>query len=1031
MKNTLILFVLACLFFTTARSQDVSVMTYNIRLDIASDGENAWSNRKDFLLSQIQFHAPDFLGTQEGRPNQIADMKETLKGYDYIGHGRDGGNKGEYSAIFYKKAKFRLEEDGTFWLSETPEKFSKGWDAAYPRICTYGLFTDVKTSQKIWVFNTHLDHVGQEARLQGMKLIQQKIAEINSHGYPVILTGDFNVEPNNLLIEKLSEQMLNTETVAELTHGPKGTFNAFKFNAPVTRTIDYIFISQNNGLKVKKYAVLSDSENLRYPSDHFPVYAEIYGFDQNTDNRDNLHQGTDFDPALEHKVDSVLALMHLNEKIGQLVQYSGKWDATGPSSSKGDQHKLDKLKNGEVGSMLNITSVASVRETQKIVMENSRLKIPLIFGYDVIHGYKTIFPIPLGESASWDLNIMEQSASIAAKEASASGLQWTFAPMIDVSRDARWGRGMEGAGEDTYLNTVIGLARIKGFQGDDLSLPHTLAACAKHFAGYGFAEAGRDYNTVNIGEHELHNVILPPFKAAAEAGVATFMNAFNEIDGVPATGSKALQRDLLKGSWGWDGFVVSDWGSIGEMIAHGYAKDKKHAAQIALSAGSDMDMESYAYEAHLEALLNENKISMAHLDHAVRRVLRVKFRLGLFDDPYRYCNEDREKNEVYSKEHLAIARDAAKKSIVLLKNENDLLPLNKNLKSIAVIGPLANDKDTPLGNWRAKGRYNSAVSLLDGVKKAVGSSTTIYYEKGADLTVPTLREGQNQFLHPLKFNTTDVSGINAAVQAAKKAEVVLLAIGEDAYQTGEGRSQTDIGLFGVQQQLLEAVLEVNKNVVIVLMNGRPMDISWAAEHVPSILECWFLGSESGNAIADVVFGDYNPSGKLPVSFPHNVGQEPLYYNKKNTGRPYSKKHITYSGYTDAPKTALYPFGHGLSYTTFAYENLRLDKTEIAKDGQISVSVDVTNTGSVDGEEVVQLYIRDMVGSITRPIRELKGFEKVMIRAGETKTLSLTINADMLRFYTINKKWEVEPGDFRVFIGGDSQAKLKASFVVRE
>ena len=457
----------------------------------------------------------------------------------------------------------------------------------------------------------------------------------------------------------------------------------------------------------------------------------FYSFKKRIIDDKHGHSASNLDARIEQKVDSVLALMYLNEKIGQLVQYSGKWNATGPSSSKGDQYKLDKLKKGEVGSMLNITSVATIRETQKIVMEHSRLKIPLIFGYDVIHGYKTIFPIPLGESASWDLDIIKKTASIAAKEAAASGIQWTFAPMIDVSRDARWGRIMEGAGEDTYLNTVIGVARIQGFQGDDLSQTNTIAACAKHFAGYGFAEAGRDYNTVNIGEYELHNTILPPFKAAAEAGVATFMNSFNDIDGIPSTGNKVLQRDLLKGDWNWNGFVVSDWGSIGEMVAHGYAKDKKQAAEIALNAGSDMDMESYAYEAHLETLLSENKISLELIDDAVKRVLSLKFELGLFDDPYRYCDETREKSDVYTKEHLAIARDGAKKSIVLLKNETKLLPLSKNIKSIAVIGPLADDKDAPLGNWRAKGEYNSAVSLLEGVKNAVGKNTKIYYEKGA------------------------------------------------------------------------------------------------------------------------------------------------------------------------------------------------------------------------------------------------------------------------------------------------------------
>lgn len=733
--------------------------------------------------------------------------------------------------------------------------------------------------------------------------------------------------------------------------------------------------------------------------------------------------------AIEKKVDSVLGLMHLNEKIGQLVQYSGGWDATGPSSSNGDQYKLNKLKKGEVGSMLNITSVASIRETQKIVMEHSRLKIPLIFGFDVIHGYKTIFPIPLGESASWDLGIIKQSAQIAAKESAASGINWTFAPMIDVSRDARWGRIMEGAGEDTYLNSVIGVARIQGFQGDDLSQAHTIAACAKHFAGYGFGEAGRDYNTVNIGDNELHNTILPPFKAAAEAGVATFMNSFNDIDGIPATGSSMLQRDILKGAWNWKGFVVSDWGSIGEMIAHGYAEDKKHAAEIALNAGSDMDMESYAYEAHLETLLHEKKITMEAIDDAVKRVLRLKFELGLFDDPYKYCDEKRETTEVYTQQHLAIAREVAKKSIVLLKNDKSLLPLSKNIKSIAVIGPLANDKDTPLGNWRGKAVYNSAVSLLEGVKNAVSSTTKINFAKGIDLTIPNVAPGSNQFLFPLKFNTTNTSGMAEAVEAARKSEVVLLAIGENAYQTGEGRSQTHIGFAGLQNDLLEAIYKVNKNIVIVLMNGRPMDISRASEIAPAILECWHLGSESGNAISDVVFGDYNPSGKLPVSFPHNVGQEPLYYNQKNTGRPSAGNHVTFSGYRDAPKTASYPFGFGLSYTTFSYDNLQLDKTEISTGGELKVTVNVTNTGNRDGEEVVQLYIRDLVGSLVRPIKELKGFQKMMLKAGETKKVTFVINAKTLEFYTANKKWEVEPGKFNVWVGGDSLAPLKATFNV--
>ncbi len=745
--------------------------------------------------------------------------------------------------------------------------------------------------------------------------------------------------------------------------------------------------------------------------------------------KENISTSSFSNNNIEHKVDSVLALMTLKEKVGQMVQYNGSWDVTGPPSNVSDKNKLENLKNGGVGSMLNVVSVRKVREAQKIVMENTRLKIPLIFGYDVIHGFKTIFPIPLGESASWDLKIIKKSARIAAKEASASGINWTFAPMIDVSRDARWGRIMEGSGEDPFLTSKIGVARVLGFQGNDLSKNFTIAACAKHFAGYGFAEAGRDYNTVNVGIHELHNAILPPFKAVAKAGVATFMNAFNEIDGVPSTGSKNLQRTILKEGWKWDGFVVSDWGSIGEMITHGYAKDKEQAAELAVKAGSDMDMESYVYQNYLEKLVKEGKVDISLLNDAVKRILRVKFKLGLFDDPYKYCNEKREKTEIFTKENQDFAREDAKKSIVLLKNSTNLLPINKKIKTIAVIGPLADDKDAPIGNWRAKGGSNSAVSLLEGVKAAVSKNTKIIYQKGCVL-VKKEDKKHSGFLFPLTFNNTDKSGIPAAVNAAKKAEVVILAIGEVALQTGEGRSQAKIGFSGVQEDLLEAIYKVNKNIVIVLMNGRPMQITWTAEHVPSILECWHLGSQSGNAIADVLFGDYNPSGKLPVSFPYHVGQEPLYYNHKNTGRPFNPVNVTYSGYTDSPKIALFPFGYGLSYTTFDYKNLKLDKSEMNKDGSIKASVEVTNTGKREGEEVVQMYIRDLVGSLTRPVRELKGFEKISLKSGETKTVTFTLNKELLQFYTANNKWEVEPGDFNVWIGGSSKAKLMTSFTVK-
>lgn len=728
------------------------------------------------------------------------------------------------------------------------------------------------------------------------------------------------------------------------------------------------------------------------------------------------------DPAIEQKIDSLLAIMTVKEKVGQMTQYSSGFELTGSPSDLDNNTKLQKLKNGEVGSLLNVVSAQTTREAQELVMQNSRLKIPLLFGYDVIHGFKTIFPIPLGESASWDLQAIEKSARVAAQETAASGIHWTFAPMIDVSRDARWGRIMEGVGEDPYLNSVMGVARINGYQGSDLSDPFTIAACAKHFAGYGFAESGRDYNTVNLGESELHNTVLMPFQAAADAGVATFMNAFNEIDGLPSTASVKLQRDILKNSWDYKGFVVSDWASISELITHGFAVNKRDAAKMAVNAGSDMDMEGRVYEEGLEALLEDNEIELSKLDNAVRRILRVKFALGLFDDPYKYSDTAREKNEVYTRQNRDIARDVARKSIVLLKNQGELLPLNKNIKSIAVIGPLANDKDTPIGNWRAQGEKNSAVSVLEGIKNAVSDKTAIKFAKGADLGT-----GERSFLMPLKINESDTSGFAEAVTVAKESEVVLMVLGEDAFQSGEGRSQTDIKLRGVQQALLDAVYEVNPNIVLILMNGRPLDLTKPSKMTPAILETWLLGSESGNAIADVIFGDYNPSAKLPVSFPRHVGQEPLYYNQKNTGRPYNEQHVTYSSYTDREKDALYPFGYGLSYTSFEYRDIALAKNSFTKNQNLKVSVTLTNTGKRKGREIVQLYIRDLVASRTRPVKELRDFQLVDLDPGETRTISFTIDEKTLEFYSANSKWETEPGAFKVYIGGNSVDVLEADF----
>jgi len=732
------------------------------------------------------------------------------------------------------------------------------------------------------------------------------------------------------------------------------------------------------------------------------------------------------DDRIEERVDSVLALMTLEEKVGQLNQYSGNDEMTGPGAKEGENAiRYEMIKKGGVGSMLNVVSVASTRQAQELAVNNSRLGIPMLFAYDVIHGFQTMFPIPLGETASWDTEAMETSARVAAREAAAAGLHWTFAPMVDIGRDARWGRVMEGAGEDPYLGAAAAVARVKGFQGEDLSDPTTLAACAKHFAAYGFAEGGRDYNTVDISEHTLRNVVLPPFKAAARAGVATFMNAFNEIGGVPATGSVHLQRDILKGEWGFNGFVVSDWGSISEMQEHGVATDKKEAALLAIKAGSDMDMEGECYESSLVDLVQEGKVDEALIDDAVRRILRIKFQLGIMDDPYKYCDEEKEKTEIYSAENRAIARDVARKSIVLLKNENDILPLRKSGQSIAVIGPLAADKDSPLGSWRARAVTNSAISLLEGMQSAVEDNLSLKYAQGCELVT-----SERSFSQELTFNETDRSGFAAAVQLARQSDVVVMALGEDAWQSAEGRSQVDIGLAGLQQELLEAVYAANKNVVVVLMNGRPLEVTWMADNVPAIVEAWHLGSEAGNAIADVLFGDYNPSGKLPMSFPRDVGQLPLYYNHKNTGRPGPKEEVFWSHYTDESNEALYPFGYGLSYTTFEYGSIQLSSNSMDMNGSLEVTVEVTNTGERDGAEVVQLYIRDLVANVTRPVRELKGFEKVEIPAGASKKVSFELTADDLAFYNINGEWAAEPGTFKVFVGGSSKEVQEAEFELK-
>ena len=712
------------------------------------------------------------------------------------------------------------------------------------------------------------------------------------------------------------------------------------------------------------------------------------------------------------KVDSIMRIMTLQEKIGQTVMYSGDLTVTGPVVSNDNQKYIKK---GVVGAMLNVFSAKATRDLQKIAVEESRLGIPLLFGYDVIHGFKTIFPINLGLAASWDLEEIKKTSRIAAEEASAEGIHWTFAPMVDISRDPRWGRISESPGEDVYLASKIGKAYVEGFQGDDLSKNNTIIACAKHFVGYGAAQAGRDYHTVNMGQDELRNVYLPPFKATIDAGVETFMTAFNELNGVPATGNKYLFRDILRDEWNFNGFVVTDYFAINELVVHGYAKDRKEATKLSIEAGVDQDMMSNANHEYLEELVNEGKVDVKRIDEACRRILLTKYKLGLFDDPYRYCDEQREKEVIYKPEFLEAARQSAAKSSVLLKNDDKSLPLNKN-QIIALIGPLVKDKENILGNWAAEGdRKGKAISIYDGVKEYLENSQIIF-AKGCEI------EGD------------DESGFAAAIAAAKKADKVVMVLGEDYKMSGEAASRTNIKLPGSQTKLIKAIKKEmpNKKIILVLMNGRPLDLSEEDTLVDAILETWFPGTSGGYGVADVLFGAHNPSGKLPVTFPRTLGQVPIYYNMKRPGRPTpanNPKAKYTSNYLDVDNSPLYSFGYGLSYTNYEYSDIKLSASTIGFLDTLSVSTTITNTGDYDGFEVVQLYIHDKVGSLTRPVKELKGFKKIFIKKGESITVNFDLTVEDLKYYNADKKFNVEPGEFQVAIKGSSDFDFKHTFIL--
>ncbi len=706
---------------------------------------------------------------------------------------------------------------------------------------------------------------------------------------------------------------------------------------------------------------------------------------------------------IDRKVKELLQKMTLEEKIGQLNQYSGDSEATGPITI--NPNKQSEIKNGQLGSMLNVKSVEHTQQFQELAMQ-SRLKIPLLFGLDVVHGYKTTFPIPLAEAASWDLEAIELSARVAAVETSASGIHWTFAPMVDISRDPRWGRVMEGAGEDTYLGSKIAYARVKGFQGNNIGDTDAVMACVKHFAAYGAAVGGRDYNSVDMSYRMLWETYLPPFKAALDAGAATFMNSFNDLNGIPATGNTYLQRDILKGKWNFKGFVVSDWGSIGEMIAHGYSKDSKEAAFQAITAGSDMDMESNAYRNNLAELVKENKISIDVIDDAVRRILYKKFELGLFDDPFKFSNPERQKAALTNLKHTKAAREVASKSIVLLKNDKNILPLSKDTKTIAFIGPMVKPKRINHGFWAINLKDVDStyiVSQWEGLQRKVGKNTKLLYAKGCSV------EG------------TDKSGFKEAIAVAKKADVVILSIGEAFNMSGEAKSRSTIQLPGVQEDLIKELQKTGKPIVILINAGRPLVFNWTAENMPTIVYTWWLGSEAGNAIADVLFGDYNPSGKLPMTFPRTEGQIPIYYNHFNTGRPSINEDKVYkSTYIDLPNSPQFPFGFGLSYTTFQYSDLKLSTQKIKSSETIEVTFKLTNSGKFEGEEVVQLYLRDKVGCVVRPIKELKDFEKVKLAVGETKTITFIIDKSKLSFYNDKLEYITEAGEFDLMIGSSSE-----------
>ncbi|MEO6327451.1 MAG: beta-glucosidase BglX [Ginsengibacter sp.] len=736
---------------------------------------------------------------------------------------------------------------------------------------------------------------------------------------------------------------------------------------------------------------------------------------------------TSSDAKMRLYVDALMMRMTMDEKIGQL-NLPGSGDIT--TGQAGSSNIAKKIKDGKVGGLFNIKGAEKIRAVQKIAVEESRLKIPMLFGMDVIHGYQTIFPIPLGLSCSWDMGLIEKSARIAAQEASADGICWTFSPMVDISRDPRWGRVAEGSGEDPYLGSQIAKAMVKGYQGDDLAKNNTIMACVKHYALYGAAEAGRDYNTTDMSHVRMYNEYLPPYKAATDAGAGSVMASFNEVDGIPATGNKWLLTDVLRKQWGFKGFVVTDYTGINEMVEHGIG-DLQAVSARALLAGVDMDMVGEGFLTTLKKSVKEGKATQQPIDIACKRILEAKYKLGLFDDPYRYGDEQRSKTEIFTEANRKAAREIAAQSFVLLKNKNNILPLKKS-GTIALIGPLADAKENMTGTWSVAADFSKSITLWEGLQQAVGNNAKILFAKGSNLDADSVFEKRaGMFGKSFKHDNRSAQEIiDEALAVATQSDVIVAALGESAEMSGESSSRSNIEIPQTQKDLLKALVNTGKPLVLVLFTGRPLALKWENENVPAILNVWFGGSEAGSAIADVLFGDVNPSGKLSTTFPQNIGQVPVYYNHKNTGRPLAEGKWFQkfrSNYLDVSNEPVYPFGYGLSYTTFSYSNIKLSDSTIKGNGRLTATVTITNTGNIKGKEIVELYIRDMVGSITRPVKELKGFQKIELNAGEAKEVSFNISVSDLKFYNSDLKYVAEPGDFKLFIGGNSQDVKEVNF----